>query len=293
MITRPEHQADDLLQALTFLLSDFSIAHYKHSVSHCPLLSIFPVLPEHSFVQHHFDGVFFMSINAVNYLPKCYWNEWMKNPPHFFSIGSKTAQVLIQTYIQYKAKKNSLSFKNKEKERLQVTTSDEMNSEGLLSLSSLKNISNQHFLIIKGKKGRKHLEKMLHLRKASIKTLSVYERKTPNNDQKQWIEKALLKPNAIWMISSSDALNHLQCMIKWVYKKHYDPIKPDKRYNNLLINQPNTHTYKNIKKIQLIVSSERLNQEAKKYGLNVLALAKNASDYEWVQCVKEILYDKK
>ena len=97
-------------------------------------------------------------------------------------------------------------------------------SQGILNLPSLQQLTNQSILIIKGKGGRTIIEKKLKQRGAIIKTINVYERCMPKYSQEQ-LDCLWQQPQVdIILFTSQTSVVHLYNMMsqdgwKWVQKR--------------------------------------------------------------------------
>jgi uroporphyrinogen-III synthase len=260
MTTRPNNRATNLVEAINRLCPDNLVIKAHHT----PLIEITEYYDQAFFEQVArnattsqndsiaFDGVIFISGNAVDWaqrsLAASLWQSILTCP--LYAIGEQTASVL-QTEID-KLVTNSQRLKTDN----QVIYPQQMNSEGLLSLPELQSVTGQQWLIVKGKGGRDRLKTGLQAGGASVTELSVYQRQLPNASAQQQIAKRqALKP--IWLISSIQALENL-CQI---------------------LNHQ-------VQDCRIIISSDRIAEQASQMGFSVIAQAADASDKQLLQTLK-------
>ena len=231
IVTRPLHQAEFLLGELEALKLD------SITIAHLPLLDIVPI--EFSLPQQSFEKAIFISPNAVNLFT--HW-EQLSNCD-LFAVGKATASA-----IQQQAKREAFS-------------PAEMNTEGLLAMPQLQQVSEEKIIVVKGTDGRPLLHQELGKRGAQVATLDVYQRKIPDwAVQKKIVQQS--SPHNVWLVTSAQAIDHL-------YR-----IKG-------LSEHPNHQT-------KLVVSSDRLAEFAAKKGFTILGQSSGASDLQLVQCVKSL-----
>lgn len=132
-----------------------------------------------------------------------------------------------------------------------VLTSQAMNSEALLELDELKTVKNKRILIVRGEGGRNYLRNVLQQREATVDYLEVYRR------QKLQYNSPVLQPIlalglTMVMISSEETLLQL------LEQANLENIK------------------KELQRLPLIVSSQRLSESAKSAGFHHIYLAANA-----------------
>lgn len=193
VVTRPLNQAGSLVQ----MLNQYSATENKLSIAHLPLVQINAVQINESSVSKleaiPFDGVIFISPNAVNYaasqLLKKQWTDLNKRP--LYAIGSSTAETL-----KIASSESSIKIPK------------QMNSEGLLELPDLNNIANQDWLIVKGLGGREKLKNILIERGAVVTEVCTYERIMPPLDTISKVVEGL-KEDAIWIVTSVHAIKNL------------------------------------------------------------------------------------
>lgn len=179
--TRPTQQAEPLTKAIQAL---------GGKVISCPALEIRGLSTHWEKHLPSFDNAIFTSQNAVNFffdrVPAATWPQCPT-----FAIGQATAKTLsnFNIHIQRLASQSS--------------------SEGLLALPELQQVSQQHFLLIKGQNGRTVISTTLTERGAVVTELAVYERVLPKYPtsflQKIWRES----PINIILFTSQQAMEQL------------------------------------------------------------------------------------
>lgn len=263
--TRPNNRATNLLRAISRLTSDDKVIHAHHA----PLIDISSYHDDMFFkeldqvsedsAKHllSYHGVIFISGNAVDWaqrsLPVNLWQSIISNP--VFAIGEQTAAILQAEITRANDQSNTDSTKIDQ----QVIHPQQMNSEGLLKLPELKQVKGQQWLIVKGKDGRDKLKTGLQVAGARVQELSVYQRQLPNSAaQSKLIELQSLDP--IWLISSVQALENLQQVLNH-----------------------------QVQDCRIIISSDRIAEQASQMGFSIMAQAKDASDKQLVQSLKEYI----
>ena len=123
------------------------------------------------------------------------------------------------------------------------------NSEALLELAVLQHVSQQKIVIIRGENGRETLAETLQKRGANVSYQNVYKREIPQIDCTEVLQQRL----DFITITSGEAIQNLVKML------------PETQHDLL-------------KKIPLIVVSERIQTIAKNLGFETIALAQMPSD---------------
>lgn len=162
VVTRPQDQAKHLYERL--MQAGFSILL-------CPSIKIVPTIPQMGTNDYHKNGSgsiaksivgsinIFTSTNAVYYA-----FDWLRHqniPLHaqyWLAVGPATKTALQE-------------YSNEE-----ILTGETANSEGLLALPILQNISSKQILLFKGAEGRDLLENTLRDRGAKVSCIAVYHR---------------------------------------------------------------------------------------------------------------------
>ena len=246
IVTRPNHQQQNLIDGL----SNLSINQDAIQISHFPLIQITDYNENRITLKPRYDGVIFISSNAVNYckglLTPEQWENLLRNP--LYAVGEQTA-----THVS--DQRELLEIKSSKP----VIYPTQMDSEGLLSVLPLKAIAQQSWLIVKGLGGRKKLKQVLCKSGAQIEELDVYQRKLPDlSIQKNIFSVA--KTNPIWLITSQQALVNLWRIL-------------EKRTQNC----------------RIIVSSDRIAAKAVKLGFSLVARSNGATDSQLILTVQNLI----
>ncbi|WP_444996491.1 uroporphyrinogen-III synthase [Aliikangiella sp. IMCC44359] len=149
----------------------------------------------------------------------------------------------------------------KEKTNSAILYPEQMNSEGLINLPQLQSIQQQNWLIVKGVGGRNLIQKTLIARGAKVTELDVYQRKLPDFQIQHQISEIQVH-DPVWIITSYQALENL--------------------YRILGLSDKPLHQTK------IILSSQRLDKQARQKGFIIIALSAGASESELLQCVKQL-----
>ena len=162
LVVRPLRRQDDFL-----LLLEQSLA----SVIHTPIITIEPILDSRQVKQKilafdQFDIAIFVSVNAAEIGMKWLDQYWPMLPldMEYYAIGGQTAQLVVD-YTQ----------------TVNCPT-DQITSEGLLTLPKLKDLENKSVIIFRGGQGRETLKQGLISRGATVEYCDLYRRAV---DQKQ------------------------------------------------------------------------------------------------------------
>lgn len=191
VITRPAHQTQQAEQQLTAAGAE---------VLKFPLLEITePTDMARSLAQlsklHTQDCVIFTSANAVEYAAK-YAPTTLASllPAHckVAAVGKKTARTLAAHGIT-----------------TLLVPSDTFNSEALLALDELNNVSGQTISIIRGESGRELLKETLSSRGAAVTYVDVYRRICPTASLLPFIKFLEAQTLAIILLTSEESLLNL------------------------------------------------------------------------------------
>ncbi len=234
LVTRPEGEAADKLCA--------AVKAAGFQVYSQPLLELhsLPSLPpeRRSMVLDldRYQHVIFISANAVRFGMALIDELWPQLPEglNWYAIGAATAAGL---------------------ERFGVAplTPSDMSSEGLLAVSALQDVSEQHILIVKGEGGRDALVQEFTRRGAVVDELACYQRSFLELPQGELAGRLARWAIDVILISSGEGLANLQ----------------------LLLSRAETSK---LKHMGLIVPSERVARLAQDAGFDQVVTAKNASD---------------
>ncbi len=239
--TRPSHQNSAWQQQLARLDAD---------ILTIPLLAIVPVMGEQDrqaikknvLDLDHFEHVIFVSQNAVAHAFKWFEDYWPQLPVgvNFYAVGAKTAAA-VRSY------------------GITVTECGEaMNSEAILALPALRDVSGQKVLICRGKGGRPKLAVALTERGAQVRYCELYERQLPVTAH----EQSLLIPAAtkhVIPLFSGDTLVNLMCVLPATINRN---------------------------SIVLVLPAERVAEQARQLGFHDIRIAKNASEAAMLESIK-------
>lgn len=228
LVTRPAHQAENLC----------NLIHENNGVPiHFPTIAIIPIILDSNEIEPLLicaDGFIFTSTNAV----RCYCSQLddakmrdLKNKS-CLAIGQATAQALKTVGLN-----------------VDLMPLHGYNSEALLALTALQNVSQKNIVIVRGENGREMLAETLKNRGAKVSYQNVYRREIPPIDGTEILQEKL----DFITITSGEAIENLVKML------------PESQYDLL-------------KKIPLIVVSERIQTIAKNLGFETIALAQMPSD---------------
>ncbi|WP_144211447.1 uroporphyrinogen-III synthase [Shewanella donghaensis] len=163
LLSRPEGRNQAMADKLQMKGVDYMVT---------PLLS---VIATHNNINPHIlsqaDSIIFISTNAIKFAATALNNQFPNC--RYYAVGQATADALAQYGIT-----------------AEVAPEESQDSEGLLSLTSLKDIEKQHIVIIRGIGGREKIAQQLTLRLANVSYWEVYQRTSPKLDPKtvcgQW-----------------------------------------------------------------------------------------------------------
>jgi uroporphyrinogen-III synthase len=231
LVTRPQQQSQKLCSAL----------HARNIIPlQLPTLTIKPVAKTLT-LQTTLDQLFktniviFVSPNAVQYaLP-------LLGPEHLAVLK----QLKIAAIGPGTAKQLSAAGLN-----AILMSPQQFNSDGLLRLAELQDLTNQHIIIFCGDNSRQQLAESLKQRGATVLLAIVYQCSPPKQLAKQLA--ALINEIDMILATSKQCINNL-----WLAAKHRQ---------------------KDLSKIPLLVSSERLKSYAQELNFKQVIIAENATD---------------
>ncbi len=239
LVTRPAHQADNLCDL---------IRENNGIPIRLPTLKIVQLILKSDEIERHLtesDWFIFTSTNAV----RCYCSQLddakmrRLKTKSCLAIGQATAKALITVGLN-----------------VDLIPEHGYNSEALLELAQLQNVSQKNIVIIRGENGRETLAETLKKRGANISYQNVYKREIPEVDCTEILQKQL----DFITITSGEAIQNLVTML------------PESQHDWL-------------KKISLIVVSERIQTIAKKLGFESVTLAKMPSDDAILKTIMTII----
>ncbi|WP_444945828.1 uroporphyrinogen-III synthase [Microbulbifer sp. VTAC004] len=188
----------------------------------------------------------FVSQNAVHYGVNWLEDYWPQLPqgPRYYAIGAATAKALDARGIPCEQ------------------SGAHMNSEDLLGLPSLQEISGQRILIFRGSGGRTLIGDTLGARGARVDYCELYNRTLPSNSQEQ-LRKYGVDADAI-TVHSGETLTNLSFCIEQT-------------------------SMEQLRQVALICPSARVAGQAKGIGFSVVHTAINASDKAMLEALHRAL----
>jgi len=232
LVTRPVAQAKGLIKAIE-AQAGVAIA--------CPALVIEP-LPETAANKQkiidldRYDALIVISRNAAQMGLSRIENYWPQLPAHlrWFAVGKSTAACLASEGIAVRVP--AVGF----------------NSEALLELPELQQLSDQRILILKGEGGRELLEQHLAERGATVETLALYQRVAVSYSKSQLQTLfANGKPDAL-IATSVDVLKAMDKLLTAVLADRFA--------------------------LPLVVASERISDAARQLGYRRIITSPSAAD---------------
>lgn len=218
LITRPQGQADELINALTQ-------ANW-HCV-HQPLLRIAPFNQQHGAAFHHmkqhimdldiYDVVISVSGNASSLAVDLIDQYWPQMPEgiDWYAVGPSSA----------------LAFKTL---GIDMQLPEHNHSEGLLELAGLnQDLSHKKVLIFRGVGGREHLAQSLTQRGATVEYCELYQREPVTFAQGELA--ALLREHQIHyaLLTSGEMLHQLATQLTTEQKQNVHVLVPSERIANM------------------------------------------------------------
>ena len=241
--TRPSHQNTLWQQQLSTLGETVAL----------PLLEIVPISSDEAqqavkslvLDLDQFEHVLFVSQNAVAHAFDWFERYWPQMPAgiRLYAVGSKTAEA-VRSY-----------------DAEVIECGEAMNSEALLALPSLQQVTHQKVLICRGQGGRPTLAEVLEQRGAHVSYCELYQRALPN-----------------------EAAN--QCATLPHDRRHIIPLFSGETLQNLILALPSTM---NKHETTLIVPAQRVATMAHEAGFNNVTVAKNASQDAMLAATRQCL----
>ena len=195
LVTRPEGQADTLMQGLR---------RAGWCPIHLPLLRIEAIDPLPGAMRQRvqdldlYNHVLFISANAARIGLACledFWPQW-PDGQQYWAVGKSTADVLESRGL-----------------RVRRPVSD-MSSEGLLALPGLANLAGQRCLVVRGEGGRTYLADVLGERGAEVDALVCYRREAVSYSEHSLRERLAEGSVEAVMISSGEGLEILTRLLQ-------------------------------------------------------------------------------
>lgn len=248
LVTRPLAQAQTWAEQLRQLGAEVTLR---------PVMVIAPVedadkkqtITKHILDLDHYQKAIFISQNAAQYGSEWIENYWPQLPVDlgFFAVGQATRASLL----------NHLNHLGLTIASPQVA----MNSEGLLALKALSDLTGEKVLIFRGVGGRDFLGKEIEKRGGQADYLELYYRNRPEGlESIGHLAKSLLK--TVTVVHSGESLNNLCALLK----------KDDLQW---------------VKKQPILVPGERVAKLAQELAFTTIIQAINATH----QSMTEALYD--
>ena len=234
LVTRPVHQSENLCRLIE--------QQGWHAIRF-PVINIqardLSIQDEQCLQQfEQYQYLFFVSVNAVNFaLPLFNGKIHSLQKVSCVAVGKATHTALSAHGIGSA-----------------LVPVDGFNSESILAMPKLQDLTGQSCLIIRGEGGRELLANALRERGAEVDYLEVYKRVMPCHDNRVIETYLLNKSLAAVVIYSGDALHNL---VKMLAKQEI---------------------IKNLLNVPLVVISERVQAIAKDIGFKKIIVADQASD---------------
>ncbi len=243
LVTRPVHQAEKLC---------LLIRENNGIPIRFPTLEIIPLILKRDEIEHYLtkaDWFIFTSTNAVHYYCSQLDDAKMCDlkTKNCLAIGKATAQALTTAGLN-----------------VDLMPAHGYNSEALLNLEALQDVSQKKIVIIRGENGRETLADTLKRRGANVNYQDVYRREIPEIDCTNVLQLITKKHLDLITITSGEAIQNLVEML------------PESQHDLL-------------KKIPLIVVSERIQTIAKSLGFETVALAQMPSDDAILKTITTII----
>jgi uroporphyrinogen-III synthase len=233
LVTRPKHQSDTLCQLIEqqggvpVRFPTIEIVSLDDNIS---ATNAFNLLS-------NAQWLIFTSANAVNFAMSTIGGKIRQfSKARIVAIGKATAKTLNLAGIE-----------------IDVLPENGFDSEALLAMPQMQQVSNQSILIVKGKGGREELANGLRLRGANVNYLDVYKRVMPDHDNTELTGLLTNNNLSVIVITSGEALENLLTLL-------------DTSYHECL------------KAVWLVVISLRIKQLANNMGFLRVAVTENPSD---------------
>lgn len=233
LITRPVHQAENLTAL---------IKHAGGEPVCFPTLAIAGLdnieeITETLQILDRYQWVIFISVNAVNFALRANGGKIPASKSVVFAaVGRATAQALVDAGLT-----------------VNLVPEQDFNSEALLAMPQLQQISGQAILIVRGKGGREELANTLRERGAQVDYLQVYKREIPQGDSAPNTDLVTKNGLDVITITSGEALQNLVTMLG---EQQLAPLRD----------------------VPLVVVSDRIKCLAASIGFNRIAVTKSPSD---------------
>lgn len=241
LVTRPKHQAAELsrlIEAKSGVSIDFPLINIQAKSLSAKERAMLVSLD-------HYDFIFFISVNAVNFALKLIDGKIEQlQQACVVAVGKATAQALAEAGV------NEL-----------LTPKQGFNSEAVLALPECQLMSESRCLIVRGDGGRELLACTLRDRGAEVDYIEVYEKSLPQQNCEQVKTYLQNKEISAILIYSAIALDNLMFLLAG------DKLKES------LLSTP------------LVVISSRISVAAKKIGFKQIIVAAESSDAAMVNAL--------
>ena len=189
MITRPFHQAQNLRQ---------QVESAGGRAMMYPLLEILPaeMTPQLVYELEQLDRyqiIIFVSPNAVEYGLKLINDRGGLKQQRIAAVGKGTAE----------------KFKTMTGREVDIMPEHQFDSDGLLAMPALRQVKDQHILIMRGQSGRELLATTLQQRGAKVNYAAVYQRQCPSLDAKKLNSELQQGKIGIISLTSAEAIENL------------------------------------------------------------------------------------
>lgn len=234
LVTRPAHQAEPwcaLLRSAGALVDSIPMLAIEPIDSGAPLQAIKKQILDFDQIEH----AIFVSQNAVKYGFDWLDDYWPQLPmgPSYYAIGAATARALRARGVDC------------------ASDGDTMDSEALLAMPELQQVSGQRVLIFRGSGGRTLIGETLAARGARVDYCELYRRILPATATRQLAEYRAL-PDAIAVHSGETLANLTRC----IDESGQQPLR----------------------RIPLVCPSRRVAEQARELGFSMPYAAQNAGD---------------
>jgi uroporphyrinogen-III synthase len=244
LVTRPAGQGAALCEA---------IEQRGLHAFHQPLIEL-EALPEPGPAQRalvqdldRYQHVIFISSNAVRFampMLEAYWPQWPLGLT-WYAVGEGTARALAGWDIDARL------------------PGEEMNSEGLLRLPTLRELHGERVLIVKGEGGRELLRDELQRRGARVDQLACYRRRPVVLGEGEMARRLARWRIDLALLSSGEGLDNLLALLS--------PEETSKLGGH----------------ITLLVPSRRVAAQAQAAGFERIRVADNASDGAMLRALEQ------
>jgi len=193
LVTRPAHQAADLCQRIEQLggrAIPFPVLEITAPDDRRPLEASVAQLDK-------FDVAIFISANAVERaLPTILEQRNWPTGVRIAVIGKRSAEALDAFGLH-----------------ADLCPPNRFNSEALLELDALQDVTGQHFLIFRGNGGREYLADTLRARGAQVHYVEAYRRARPDTDSSALVQSWRSGEIDLVQINSVESLENLFTML--------------------------------------------------------------------------------